>query len=135
MMTLIWNPDDFDRAGRQMRLAQQKAVVRIANETARRSRELVPFDTGNLSGSRVVKYPRKASLKIEASIAYGGTAAPYAVVQHENESLYHPAKARGGTSPVTAGAGRGPKYLEYPMKALFKIMPRVLKEEIKKFVK
>ena len=56
-------------------------------------------------------------------IGYGGPAAPYALVQHEDSTLSHPPKAKGG-SPVTPGQGRGMKYLEYPTK---QIRPRVNK--------
>ena len=78
---------------------------------------LVPFDTGALHDSRVVKLPNPSGTgRIQGSVAYGGTAAPYAVVQHENLEYSHPAKDKGGTGPVAAGRGRGAKYLEFPLK-------------------
>ena len=135
MITVMWNPGDWKRAERQMRKATQKAVTNVATETARKANELVPFDTGNLARSRVIKYPLVAQTKIRATIAYGGTAAAYAVVQHEDESLYHPAKARGGTGPVAPGTGRGPKYLEWPMHQLHGVIGEEIAKEIKKFVR
>jgi len=143
MIKVIWEPNDWNRATAGMQTATRRAVTRITTETARRSNELVPFDTGNLARSRIVKLPRKGSATAKGTIAYGGTAAPYAVVQHEGLDLWHPPKppskskvgGNQGTGPVAAGSGRGPKYLEYPMKRMHKIMDRVLETEIRKHVR
>ena len=101
--------------------AQQRAVAagvrlgvgQILLEIGARADELVPFDTGALSRSQKTSVKNKANGEIEGEIAYGGPAAPYALVQHENERLSHPPKSKGG-SPVAPDQGRGPKYLEYP---------------------
>jgi len=140
---VIWEPNDWNRAGAGMQKATMRAVTRITNETARRSNELVPFDTGNLARSRVIKLPRKGSANVKGMVAYGGTGAAYAVVQHEGLDLWHPPKPPGkskvggnqGTGPVAPGSGRGPKYLEYPMKQLYRVMDRLLQSEIKKHVR
>jgi hypothetical protein len=91
------------------------AVTELVIDIGKESQDLVPVDTGNLKRSIVLKFPLIKSNKPVGEIAYGGTAAPYAVVQHEDTSLSHPPKAKGG-SPVVAGTGRGPKYLEFPVK-------------------
>ena len=99
--------------------AARLAVSEVTLDVAAKADDLVPFDKGTLSGSQVVKLP--VSGKIEGQITYGGPAAPYAAVQHENLELYHPSKERGGVGPVTAGqgSGRGAKYLEFPTKMAF----------------
>jgi hypothetical protein len=92
--------------------ATRAAVSAVATDIAARADELVPFDTGNLSRSQDL-IRAKSFGPIIATIEYGGTAAPYALVQHENQDLSHPPASEGG-SPVSPGSGRGPKYLQYP---------------------
>ena len=127
MTIIIQNMSQLNKALKAGNLgvieAARKAVTEITNDVARESRELVPFDTGNLSRSRVVRYPNINSDKPKGEIAYGGPGAPYAVVQHEDLSLFHPPKPPGkskvggrqGKGPVAPGSGRGPKYLAYPL--------------------
>lgn len=113
----------------------REAITDMTTVLARKSNELVPFDTGNLARSIVIKYPTVLSDKPEGSVAYGGTGAPYAVVQHEDTSLSHPPKAKGG-SPVAPGSGRGPKYLEYPLKRMaVPFFNKKLIKEINKAIK
>ena len=79
------------------------AVTDMVIEIGKESQDLVPVDTGNLKRSIVLKFPKVLSNKPEGEIAYGGTAAPYAVVQHENMGYAH-------------RDGRTAKYLERPVK-------------------
>jgi len=79
------------------------AVTDMVVEIGKESQDLVPVDTGNLKRSIVLKFPKMLSNKPEGEIAYGGTAAPYAVVQHENMDYVH-------------RDGRTAKYLERPVK-------------------
>jgi hypothetical protein len=128
MAIVIKNIDQLNKALLDANLvvieATREAITEITNDVARESRELVPFDTGNLSRSRVVKYPKVLSDRPKGEISYGGPGAPYAVVQHEMLDWWHPPKPPGrskvgkkqGTGPVAPGQGRGPKYLEYPLK-------------------
>ena len=88
-------------------------VGEILLEIAARADELVPFDTGALSASQRTSIKGLGGGFIEGEISYGGPAAPYALVQHEDRTLFHPPKSEGG-SPVAPGQGRGPKYLEFP---------------------
>ena len=144
MISVTFDTKDFKlstmKAKKKVKIATTRAVVRVTNETSRRAGELVPFDTGNLARSKVVTLPTLASKNAEGRIAFGGTAAPYAAVQHENLELWHPPKPPGkskvggnqGTGPVAPGTGRGPKFLEYPMKALSKVIDRVIAKEMKK---
>ena len=110
--------------------ATRAAVSAVATDIAARADELVPFDSGNLSRSQVItRAPMMGS--ITATVDYGGTAAPYALVQHENEDLSHPPKDQGG-SPVAPGQGRGPKYLQYAASDKFGELSKRILIEIKK---
>ena len=99
--------------------ATKLAITDVVMEIAEMADDLVPFDTGNLSRSQTIERP---GARLEGSVSYGGTAAPYALIQHEDESLSHPPKPPGrskvggrqGSGPVVAPAGRGAKFLEYP---------------------
>ena len=59
MTIIIQNMSQLNKALKAGNLgvieAARKAVTEITNDVARESRELVPFDTGNLSRSRVVR--------------------------------------------------------------------------------
>ena len=93
-------------------------VGQILLEIGARADELVPFDTGTLSRSQTTDV-ETIGRQIVGEIAYGGPAAPYALVQHEDLTLAHPPKSKGG-SPVAPGQGRGPKYLEFPSREVGK---------------
>jgi len=123
--------------------AAGQAVTELTTEVAKEANELVPFDTGNLARSRVIKYPKKLSDKPVGEISYGGAAAPYAVVQHEKVSWWHPPKppskskvgGRQGTGPVAPGTGRGPKYLTYPLMRKKMQFNKILIKKINKNMK
>lgn len=146
-MITITNLDQVKREIRKGNLvvieAAGQAVTEITTGLARQANELVPFDTGNLARSRVIKYPKKLSDKPVGEVSYGGPAAPYAVVQHESLDFFHPPKppnkskvgGRQGTGPVAAGTGRGPKYLEYPLKRYHKVFNKILIRKINKAIK
>ena len=87
-------------------------VGQVLLEIGARADELVPFDTGALSRSQTTSITAGGGVVI-GEIGYGGPAAPYALVQHEDTTLSHPPKAKGG-SPTKPGTARSPKYLEYP---------------------
>jgi len=109
---------------RKVIAATRRSVTAEVVELGRRADELVPFDTGNLMRSQVIKLPTPKGHSIVGTVEYGGTAAPYALVQHEDLELWHPPKPPGkskvgkrqGTGPVAPGQGRGPKFLEHPFK-------------------
>jgi hypothetical protein len=113
--------DDLKRilktADLKIRMAVNKEIHKIATEVLNESRALVPFDKGILSGSGHLRAGGAASKTVMSqTVEYGGPAAPYALVQHENLRYFHPAKARRGTSPGTPGETRAAKYLEWPAK-------------------
>lgn len=105
-------------------------VGEIASEITTMADELVPFAEGTLHGSQETN-PKVTGTVLEVEIAYGGPAAPYALVQHENVHLSHPPKSQGG-SPVAPGQGRGPKYLEYPTKLVAKRAEKIIADSIER---
>ena len=115
--------DDLKRilktADLKIRMAVNKEIHKIATEVLNESRALVPFDKGILSGSGHLRAGGAASKTVMSqTVEYGGPAAPYALVQHENLRYFHPAKSAKppGTGPGTPGETRAAKYLEWPAK-------------------
>lgn len=100
-----------------LQTAVNQAFYAAVLQIGKRANQLVPVDTGNLRSSQKIDW---SSRVLGASISYGGTAAPYAIIQHERLDLWHPPKPpgkskvgkRSGTGTVEPGTGRGPKYLE-----------------------
>ncbi len=105
-------------------------VGQILLEIGAKADELVPFDTGALSRSQETSVKNTGGGKIQGEIAYGGPAAPYALVQHEDATLSHPPKSKGG-SPVAPGQGRGMKYLEFPSRQVGKKAEKIIGIAIK----
>ena len=129
----------IDRNDRKVIAATKMAVTEQVVELGRKSDELVPWDTGNLMRSQTLKLPTAFGKRITGSVSYGGSAAPYALKQHEDLELWHPPKPPGkskdgghqGTGPVAPGQGRGPKFLEHP----FNKMKKTFARDITKYVK
>lgn len=90
---------DVNRSVFLARMATQQAVNAEAITIANKADELVPFDDGDLSASQQIEFATAGIFT--AIITYGGLAAPYALVQHENMNYKH-------------GLGRSAKYLERP---------------------
>lgn len=101
----------------KIQMATNQAFFAAVTQIGKRANQLVPVDTGNLRSSQKIEWSPRT---LGASISYGGTAAPYAVLQHERLDFWHPPKppgkskvgGRSGTGTVEPGTGRGPKYLE-----------------------
>ena len=123
---------DFDRVARGTTLGVKRGVRlgvgQILLEIGARADELVPFDTGALSRSQTTSVSETGAT-ITGEIAYGGPAAPYALVQHEDRTLSHPPKSKGG-SPVAPGQGRGPKYLEFPSRQIGKRAEKIIDRSV-----
>lgn len=123
---------DFDKVARSTSLGVKRGVKlgvgQILLEIGARADELVPFDTGALSRSQTTSV-ETVGKNIVGEIGYGGPAAPYALVQHEDLTLSHPPKSKGG-GPVAPGQGRGPKYLEYPSKQIGKRAEKIIAKSV-----
>ena len=118
----------------KIRIAANKETFQIANELLNEAGALAPFKTGLLEGSGTLsgRGPAAGPL-IKLTVAFGGPAAPYALVQHEGvdprtgKLYFHPAKADGGTGPGIPGQDRARKYLEEPAKRhQATIVPRLI---------
>jgi len=109
-------------------LSVNQELSEIANEVKSESMALVPFDQGILRGSATIKKEGSPTMTQKFTIAYGGPAAPYALVQHENLRYFHPSKAKGGMGTGVPGETRAAKYLEWPARRKqMTIVPRVIK--------
>ena len=120
--------DESDRVRRAVERGVKLGVGQILLEIGARADELVPFDTGTLSRSQTTSVTTRGKT-ITGEIGYGGPAAPYALVQHEDETLSHPPKSKGG-SPVAPGQGRGPKYLEFPSRQIAKRADKIIAKAV-----
>jgi len=78
----------------------------------------VPVDLGTLRNSGTVDKPVIANDgTISIKLYFGGAAAPYALAIHEHPSDYDPPSWKGKPILNFRGKqGRGPKYLEYPLR-------------------
>ena len=117
-------------ASPEMVMSVNQELHKIANEIKSESMGLVPHHEGALRGSATLKIDSTGggSLLKKFTVAYGGPAAPYALVQHEDEDFFHPSKKRGGTSTGIPGETRAAKYLEWPAKRKqMTLVPRVIK--------
>ena len=120
--------DESNRVRRAVERGVKLGVGQILLEIGARADELVPFDTGALSRSQTTSV-ETVGKNIVGEIGYGGPAAPYALVQHEDLTLSHPPKSKGG-GPVAPGQGRGPKYLEYPSKQIGKRAEKIIAKSV-----
>lgn len=113
------------KAARQLQVAAESGTPAVAHALWREAnvimtaakQDYVPVDQGALRASGFVEPPKVLSLtRVSVDMGFGGPAAPYAVIQHEDLTLRH-----------TVG---GPKYLEIPLKARLAGMPAVIKAHV-----
>ncbi len=87
----------------QLLHAAEAALFEEAEAIMARSKdEFVPVDEGILRASGHVQLPVRTGGDVSVTLAYGGPAEAYAVIQHERLDFNHP-------------HGGGPKYLERPL--------------------
>lgn len=96
-----------------------QALYQQANEIIADSvTNYVPRDTGTLANSAKVELPVVTPKEISVSFGFGGPAAPYAIVVHENPRSGKTAGRSPQGKAYTTWARRGEwKYLETPLKA------------------
>jgi len=86
----------------------------------------VPVDFGILKGSGQVHPPEWQGDVLVVQLSYGGAAKAYALAVHEHLSKHSPWTWRVAKRVTFHPAGRGPKYLEKPLKKASKgIMQRI----------
>lgn len=88
----------------------------------------VPVDLNALRSSGHVKPVQRRGKDLSVTMAFGGPSAPYALAVHEHPSRHSPPAWRGKRPEqilsvrqrkpwvLSPGGGRGPKYLERPLK-------------------
>lgn len=87
--------DDFEDVVGRALYQEGEAIMTDSKEN------FVPVDLGTLKSSGHVDQPRRSGKDVTVLLAYGGAAAPYALIQHENPDFIH-----------TVGSW---KYLEKPL--------------------
>jgi hypothetical protein len=107
----------------KIRIVANKEMLHIANDLLNEAGALAPFKEGILEGSGTLSGMGPVTGPIiKLTVAFGGPAAPYALIQHEGvdprtgKLYFHPAKADGGMGPGIPGQDRARKYLEEPAK-------------------
>lgn len=97
-MGLFVNFRGFDEMDRRLKALADAEPLRksIARDTYKRglrilevATRLVPVDTGVLRGSGFVQIPEIAGDRVSTTIAFGGPAAPYAFIVHEDLDAFH----------------------------------------------
>lgn len=98
-------------------IGELKAALRLEAEQVmtRSKRDFVPIDLGALRASGNVGPVEKKGKDLEVTLSFGGQSAPYALAVHEHPSVHSPPSWRG-TVVRFSPPGRGPKYLERPLK-------------------
>lgn len=92
------------QGGREAAKTAGRAIHDEALEAFAESQRQVPRDTGTLAGSGNVTSPFLEGNAVVVEIGYGGAAAPYALIVHEDLEARHDAgkKAKYLEDPVTA---------------------------------
>ena len=75
--------------GQQATVATARALYSEANKVFIDSQAQVPIDTGALRASGIVTKPYIVGSTATVQISYGGAAAPYAVIVHEDLEANH----------------------------------------------
>ena len=88
--------------GTQATTALARAVYTEANKIFFDSQAQVPIDTGALRASGIVTKPYISGNTVTVEIGYGGAAAPYAAIVHEDlEANHEVGKAKFLEDPLT----------------------------------
>ncbi len=91
----------YARVGTGGRQALSQAVFMEAQSVLNESKKIVPVDTGVLKNSGKVEKPTIREAGVSVEVTYGGAAAPYALIVHEDLNARH-------------APGKSAKYLEIP---------------------
>lgn len=92
-------------------------------------RDFVPVDLNALRSSGDVEEPVIKGHEVSVRMVFGGPAAPYALAVHEHPSPHSPPSWKGVQVHFSPN-GRGPKFLEKPMRARMKGMPGRIAEHL-----
>ena len=107
--------------GQQATIATARALYSEANKIFIDSQAQVPIDTGALRASGIVTKPYVTGTTAEVQISYGGAAAPYAVIVHEDLEVNHPVgKAKYLEDPLSQAIPNITKNVANSVEALLK---------------
>lgn len=98
------------------------AAFTEANDIMNKSKRLVPLEDGILRGSATIEPVEVSGQQFHVRMGYGGAAAAYALIQHENMAFHHP----GLHSKRKGQVGRSAKYLETPVRQAAPTLERKL---------
>jgi hypothetical protein len=108
-----WELVGWDELQRKLRGSHRRtqelasvALYQEANDIFNESQRVVPVRTGVLRASGHVTEPTRTSQHVEVIIGYGGAAASYALIVHENLRARHapPTMAKYLWGPVTVAS-------------------------------
>lgn len=121
-------------------LKMSAALYHEANVIMTESKaKFVPVDTGNLRSSGKVDQPSWKGDTLSITLHYGDASAPYALAIHEHPSAASPPSWEGkpiegiygvrtGAPWTIEGEGKGPKYLERPIRSAEKdLLDKIIK--------
>ncbi len=105
--------DGYDKVTRAASLFGKRAVAELGAALYRQAEQIMtaakletPVDTGNLRASGHVQAPIREGQQVSVAEGFGGVAAPYAVIVHENLEAHHPVgKAKFLEDPYRAKLG------------------------------
>jgi hypothetical protein len=79
----------LDRYGRKAKRALKAALFQEAEGIMTQAKQIVPVRDGFLKGSGHVRLPQEQSGGVSIELGFGGPAAPYAVIVHEDLNAFH----------------------------------------------
>ena len=103
-MTGMQTLEQIAARGQKAQRIISRAMYSEANTVLNQSKKIVPVDLGTLKNSGKVKKPTFKGSLIDVDITYGGAAADYAFIVHEDPNARH-------------APGKTYKYLEMPFMA------------------
>jgi hypothetical protein len=107
--------------GTQATVATGRALYTVATNVFNESQAQVPIDTGALRASGIVTKPYIFGNQVEVKIGYGGAAAPYAVIVHEDLEVNH-------------AVGKS-KYLEDPLTEAIPNLPNTVADSVEELLR
>lgn len=119
--------DRMRRIARDQKVRIERALRTEAELIMTESKQkFVPVDDNFLRSSGHVQPAKTEGRETSVVMAYGGVSAPYALAVHEHPSRHSPRSWQGkriqdilsvrGRVPWNVQEGKGPKYLDRPMK-------------------
>lgn len=113
-------PDEMERA---LRIEAELVMTDSKNN-------YVPVEYGTLRSSGTVHDVERKGKEISVSMSYGGAASAYALTVHEHPSSFDPPSWEAAGEVNFKPRGRGPKYLEMPLREAVKGMAQRIAQRL-----